>query len=182
MNMPIINSNNLYSRCKSLPYHSALTHGFSRKEIVSDENIGLGDVSEIDSLRDPGKFVNLSKTQFPYLRNDSHRIWGTFDEITNAKYLSYSPICKLSAGKAPSLWLASVSPTPDPEMSHPRNWSSDIHWQITCPDAHCPPSIHYEAVPKPNCLPHIALSEYPSLDHLAVPTCLHTSLGREVCK
>ena len=84
MNMHIINSNNIYSRPKSLPYHSALTPSFSRKEIVSDESIGLGDVSEIDSLRDPGKFVNLSKTQCPYLRSDNHRIRCTFDEITNA--------------------------------------------------------------------------------------------------
>lgn len=84
MNMPIINSNNIYSIPKSFPYQPALTPGFFRKGIVSDKSIGFGDVSEIDSLRDPGKFVNLSKTQCTYLRNDSHRIRCTFDEITNA--------------------------------------------------------------------------------------------------
>ena len=73
--MPIINSNNIYYRPNSLPYYSALTPGFSRNETVSDGSIGLGGVSETDSLRDLGKFFNLSETHFSvFTRNDNHRI------------------------------------------------------------------------------------------------------------
>lgn len=180
--MPIINSNNIYYRPKSLPYYSALTPGFSRNETVSDGSIGLGGVSEMDSLRDLGKFFNLSETQFSvFMRNDNHRIlmhiwWNHLCLIS-----VLPPNYKFPAGKATSVWFASVSPEPGTKMSHPRSWNSDICCQIACPHAHCLLTICYQTVSKPNCLPTHSIG-CPSLDHLAEPTCLHASLGRKACQ
>lgn len=164
-----------------MPYHSALTPGFSRKEIVSDENIGLGDVSEIDSLRDPGKFVNFSKTQFPYLRNDNHRICHLMKSpmlnicLTHqsASFLQVRPhLCGLL------LCLQHLTlKCPTPETGVLTFTARSLAQMLTAHQA-----FTTRLYPNQTAFLHIALSEYPSLDHLVVPTCLHTSLGREVCK
>lgn len=81
--------------------------------------------------------------------------------------------------QATSVWFAFVSVDPGTKIPHLQSWSSDCCHRIACLDAHCLPTICYQTVPRPKCLPTHSI-KWPALDHMAVPTYLHNSLSRKV--